>query len=72
MLGILAQAAGPFWGYGIGQVLIAVVLIAACVALVYVALRQFGIAIPAWFIQCMWIVVVAMVVIFCIRFVLSL
>lgn len=59
-------------GYSIGQILIAVVIIAACVALVYVALRQFGVSIPGWAIHVMWIVIVAVVVIFAIRFVLTL
>jgi len=59
-------------GYSIAQILIAVVVIAACVALVYVALRQFGISIPGWVVQVMWICVVALVVIVAIRFVTSL
>lgn len=56
----------------IPQLLIYVVIVAACIALMYVALRKFGIAIPDWVIQCFWIVVVAAVVIFCIRLVLML
>ena len=58
-------------GWSIGHMLIAVVIIAACVALVYVALRQFGIAIPAWVQQVFWIVIVAFVVIFAIRLVMG-
>lgn len=70
---LLAQAgaSGFFGGVGIGQLLIYVVIIAACVALVYVALRQFNVTIPPWVIQVFWIVVVAFVVIFAIRLVLS-
>jgi hypothetical protein len=66
----LAQAA---WlaGWSLANMLIAIVVIAACVALVYVALKQFGIQIPQWVIQCFWIVVVAFVIIACIRLVLS-
>lgn len=55
--------------YSLVEILIAVVVIAACVALVYVALSQFGIAIPGWVITCFWIVVVAFVVVAAIRFV---
>jgi hypothetical protein len=55
----------------LANMLIAIVVIAACVALVYVALKQFGIQIPQWVIQCFWIVVVAFVIIACIRLVLS-
>lgn len=56
---------------GIGQLAIYVVIIAAVVALVFVALRQFGIAIPGWVAQIFWILVVAFVVILAIRFVLT-
>jgi hypothetical protein len=66
---MFAQVVVPGWS--LGQILIAIVVVAACVALVYVALRQFGIAIPEWVKQIFWIVVVAFVVIVAIKFVLS-
>lgn len=53
------------------QLLIYIVIVAACIALVYVALQQFGIQIPNWVVQVFWIVVVAMVVIFAIKVVAS-
>ena len=56
-------------GISIVQLLILVVVIAACVALVWIALRQFGIAIPGWVVQIFWIVVVAFVVILAIKMV---
>lgn len=59
-------------GWGIADVAIAIVVIAAIVALVYVALRQFGIGIPAWVQHVFWIVVVAFVVILAIKVVVSL
>lgn len=59
-------------GWGIGDLAIAVVVIAAVVALVYVALHQFGVAIPGWVQQVFWIVVVAFVVIVAIKLVLAL
>lgn len=65
-------AAAFLGGWSIAEVLIAVVVIAAACALVWVALRQFGIAIPAWAIQCLWICVVAVVVVVCIRFLMTL
>ncbi len=46
---------------------ILVVIIAAVVALVYVALRAFKITIPEWVITIFWIVVIAVVVIFAIK-----
>lgn len=59
------------WGWSLQQIAIAVVVIAAVVALVYVALRQFQVAIPEWVVRCFWIVVVCVVVIFCIKLVFS-
>lgn len=59
-------------GLSVVQLCIYVVIVAACLALMYVALSKFGIAIPDWVIQCFWIVVVAMVVIFCIKLVANL
>jgi predicted cobalt transporter CbtA len=58
-------------GWGLGEILVAIVVVAACVALVYVALKQFGITIPAWVQQVFWICVCAFVVILAIRLVLS-
>jgi hypothetical protein len=58
------------WSWG--DILIGIVVLAAVIALVYVALRQFGIEIPQWFKQVIMIVVVAVVVILAIRFVLAL
>lgn len=61
-----------FPGWSIGDLAIAIVIIAAVVALVFVALRQFNVSIPAWVVQVFWIVVCAIVVIFAIKLVLSL
>lgn len=57
------------WGLSVVDLAIYVVIIAAVVALVYVALRQFGIGIPEWVKQVFWIVVVAFVVIVAIKLV---
>jgi ethanolamine transporter EutH len=65
-------AAGFLAGWSLVDLAIAVVVLAAVVALVYVALRQFGIAIPAWFQQVVWIVIVAVVVVVAIKFIASL
>ena len=56
----------------IGEMAILVVIIAAVVALVAIALRKFGVAIPDWVVQVFWVLVVAVVIIFAIRFVMSL
>lgn len=60
------------YGWSLTELAIAVVLVAAVCALVFVALRQFGIAIPDWVVQVFWILVVAMVVIAAIRFLAAL
>lgn len=65
---LLAQIAAS---YSLAHILIAVVVIAACIALVYIAVQQMGVAIPAWIVQVFWILVVACVIIFAIRFLLS-
>lgn len=69
MLTLLSAIQMGAWGFG--EIAIAIVIFAAVVALVYVALRQFGISIPAWVANVVWIVIVAFVVILAIRFVMS-
>jgi len=64
-------ALAQFWGYGIGEIALAVVIIAAIVALVMIALRKFGVSVPDWVKQVFWVVVVAFVVIFCIKLLLA-
>lgn len=66
---MLAQIA--FRQLSLGELFIAVICIAACVAIVAVALQKFGIAIPEWVQRIFWIVVVACVAIIAVRFVLS-
>jgi len=58
-------------GYSIGQLAIYIVAIAAIVGLVYIALNNFGVAIPEWVKQVFWIIVVAFVIIAGIRVVMS-
>jgi len=57
-------------GYSVGELATFVVVVAAVVALVYVALNKFGVAIPDWVKQVFWILAVAFVVIFAIRLLL--
>ena len=51
---------------------ITIVVTAAIVALVFIALRQFGITVPDWVIQVFWVLVVAIVVITAIRIIAGL
>jgi hypothetical protein len=58
-------------GFSLVQLAILIVVIAAVCALVYIALRQFGVGIPAWVVQVFWIIAVAFVVILAIKLVAS-
>lgn len=68
----IANLAALPWGWSLEDLAVAIVVIAAICALVYVALRRFGVVIPAWFVEVFWIVVAAFVVILAIRVVASL
>ncbi len=57
--------------YGIGEILVFVIVIAACLAVLFVALRQFGVQIPPWVFTIFWIVAAAFIAILAIRFLLS-
>lgn len=61
--------ASHFLTWSVADIAIAIVVIAAIVALVYVALRKFGVAIPDWVQHVFWIIVVAFVVVIAIKFV---
>ena len=54
------------------DLLIWLVIVGACVGIALVAFRVFGWSPPAWAVQILWIVVVAVVAILAIRFVASL
>lgn len=64
--------AGPRGGWGIGEIVIAVIVIAAVVGVMYVALQQFGVSIPPFVVKIFWIVIAAIVAILAIRFILTL
>ncbi len=55
------------WGYDLAHILIVIVILAGVVAIVYVALNQFGIGIPDWVKKVFWIVVVVFVCVFAIK-----
>lgn len=69
---LLAVFDGPLRTWGFVDFLVLIVIIAACVAIMYVALKQFGVGIPQWVVQIFWICIIACVAIFAIRFVASL
>lgn len=53
---------------GIAGLAITIIIIAAVAAIVFVACRAMGLAIPGWVINVFWIVVVAFVCIVAIKF----
>ncbi len=69
-MNLVAQALSPSHGFAwtLENILIAVVIVAAMVALVWIALREFKITIPPWVLQILWVVAVAFVVIMAIKF----
>ncbi len=62
---------GIAFGWGIGEIAIAVVVIAAVIAVVVIALREFGVAIPRWALQVLGVLIVAFIVIIAIKLLLS-
>jgi hypothetical protein len=65
---LLAQALA---GWGVSQIVTAVIIVAAVVAVTFVALRAMGVTPPPWAIQIGWILVIAFVAIVAIRVLLS-
>jgi hypothetical protein len=66
------QMGGGMRGWDIGSILIAIVVIAAAVGILFIVLRVFGVTVPPWLVQIFWVVVAAFVAVMAIRFVLSL
>ncbi len=66
--GLPPNLRGP-WTFG--GVIIAIIILAACLGVLYVALPAMGIAIPAWAMTIFWIVIIAFVAIAAIRLLLG-
>ena len=64
MLAVLA-------GLSLGQIAVYAIVIAAVVAIVWIAMRAMGVQPPGWAVQVFWVVVIAIVCILAIRLVLS-
>ena len=63
---------GHPYTWGLTEILIAIVVFAAAIGIVYLALQYFGVEIPPVVVKIFWIVVIAFVAIVGIRFVLTL
>jgi hypothetical protein len=55
-------------GYSIASLAIGLIIVCAVIGIAMVAVRQSGVAIPPWVITIAWILVVALVAIWAIRF----
>lgn len=64
-------AALVLFGGGIGELAIWIIILAAVVAIVFIATKAMGVSIPSWVIQVFWIVVIAVVCIAAIKLVIS-
>jgi hypothetical protein len=69
MTPLLANA--PFWGLNIGELAILIIVIAGIVGIVFLVLREMGIAIPAFVIRIFWIVVCIFLAVLAIRFLMT-
>jgi hypothetical protein len=69
MFALLAQHHGT---WGIGEISVTIIIVAAIIAVVFVITRAMGVPIPGWVITVFWIVVAAFVAIVAIRFLLTL
>ncbi len=58
-------------GSVVADIAIMVVVVAAIITLVYIGLRQLGVAIPQWVVQVFWVLVVAFAIIFAIKLIVS-
>lgn len=56
---------------GLAGIAIWIILLAALAAIVFIAVRAMGVAIPGWVIQILWVVVIAVVAIVAIKFLLT-
>ncbi len=71
-MGFLLQAHRPIgMTWGIGEIAVAIILVAAIIGIVAIACREFGVAIPQWLWQVIGIVVAAFVCIVAVRFLLT-
>ena len=74
MIAAVVPLFGAIWPitWSLGDILVAIIVIAACIAIVVIAVHKFGIVIPPWAVQMFWVVVVAVAASIAIRILLSL
>jgi hypothetical protein len=62
---LFAQALG---GYSILQLCVFIIVIAAAIAIVFIIMRQMGVAIPPFIVQIMWVLLAVFVGVFALYF----
>lgn len=67
MSAVLALFNGPIQTWGFVDFLIFAIIVAACIGIVIIALREFGITIPDFVWRIFWIICCAAIAIFAIR-----
>lgn len=68
-MNLLAQIS--FGSLSIAQIAIAIIVVAAICAVVFIALRQMGVAIPSFVIQIFWVLVCAVVCVLAVKFLIG-
>ena len=58
-------------GYSIVQLVIMAIIVCAVIGIGLVAIRASGVQVPGWVMQIVWIVVIAVVAIFAIKFLMG-
>lgn len=68
---VMAPARGGVTAWGFGEWMVAIVIIAAVFAVVYIATQAMGIVIPRWVLNILGVVAIAFVAIIAIRMLLA-
>lgn len=58
-------------GWSISRIIVAIIVLAGCLAILWVALGALGIAIPAFVVTCLWIVLIVAVCVIAVKIIAS-
>ena len=68
---VFSQVLGSPRTWGFGDIMVAIIIVAAVICITWLALRHFGVEIPQIAVQIFWIVVVAFLAVLAIKFLLA-
>ncbi len=71
LIALLAEG-NPLAGWSFVQIIIAIIVIAGAVAILFLVFRKLGITIPDFVVQIFWIVVLIVIAVVAIKFIASL